>query len=194
MSTLTRGGLRRRARQLGFTLVETMVALSVAGTLAAIGLPGLSHFHDKAAVDGQVQGFMSALRRARSEAVSRGQLVTVCALDADSVEAGAPDCVADDKLWSAGWLVFIDHGERGEVGEGDKVIAIVQAPAHTGGAVGTQRYLTYRASGELLSIAAHFRFLAPGRDVVDEASPGSALVCVNKTGKARVTAAETCSG
>lgn len=192
--TLIQRGLRRSARQLGFTLIETMVALGVAGTLAAIGLPGLSQFHDKAAVEAQVEGFTSALRRARSEAVSRGELVTVCALDADSVEAGEPDCVAEGKAWSAGWLVFVDHGDRGEVGEGDKVITIVQAPANTGGAVGTQRYLTYRSSGELLSIAAHFRFLPPGAELKDVDVPGAALVCVNKPGRPRLATEGVCRG
>lgn len=192
MNTQPRRSLRLAARQLGFTLIETMVALGVAGTLTAIGLPSLSQFHDKAAVEAQVQGFTSALRRARSEAVSRGELVSVCALDADSVEAGEPDCVAEGKDWSAGWLVFIDHGDRGEVGEGDKVIAVVQAPANTGGAIGTQRYLTYRASGELLSIAAHFRFLPPGAEVQDVDVPGAVLVCVNKPGRPRVAVEGVC--
>lgn len=193
-STLIHRGLRQSARQLGFTLIETMVTLGLAGTLATIGLPSLSQFHDKAAVEAQVQGFTSALRRARSEAVARGELVTVCALDADSVEAGEPDCAADDKVWSAGWLVFIDHGDRGEVGDGDKVIAIVQTPAHSGGAIGTQRYLTYRSSGELLSIAAHFRFLPPGAELKDADVPGAVLVCVNKPGRPRLATEGVCRG
>lgn len=185
---------QRRARQSGVTLTETVVALGIAGTLAAIGVPSFKRFHDKAAVESQYRSLESTLRRARSEATKRGELVSVCALDPDSLPAGKPDCLESGKNWSAGWLLFVDRGQRGELGEGDRLVLVQQAPANAGAVIGTQRYLTYRASGELLSIAAHFRFLPPGQPAVDEALPGSLLVCVNKPGKARVSAQGECQG
>ena len=178
-------GAQRRARQLGVTLIESMVVVGIAGALAAIGGPNLNHFRDKAAVEAQFQSFDSALRRARSEAMTRGELMTVCAMDPATAASQAPSCLPSGKDWSAGWLVFVDRGLRGDVGEGDVLVHVEPAPANAGSIVGTQRYLTYRAGGELLSIAAHFRFLPPGQPAVDSPLPGSALVCVNKTGRAR---------
>jgi type IV fimbrial biogenesis protein FimT len=183
---------RRPVRQSGVTLIESLVTLSIAATLAAIGVPSLRQFHDRKAVDSQYHALASALRRARSEALTRGELVTVCALDGDSVRSGDPACLESGKDWSAGWLVFTDRGTRGEVDDGDKVIVVHQAPARAGNMVATQRYLTYRHSGELLSMAAHYRALPPGQPPVDEAVPGSALICVNRPGKARLAEGPTC--
>ncbi len=186
-------GASGRARQAGFSLLETLTALGIAGVLASVAVPGFQQFRDKAAIDTRWRSLGSALQRARSEAMTRGEPVTVCALDPASIEAGEADCLAAGKAWSAGWLVYVDRGERGERGEGDRIIAVEQAPAEAGPVVATQRYLTYRASGELLSIAAHFRFQRPGQPAVDEPLPGSALVCVNKIGKARLATGGRCS-
>lgn len=189
---------QRRARparhQWGVTLVETVVTLAIAGTLTAIGVPSLKQFHDKAAVDARYHELNSALRRARSEAMTRGELVSVCALDGDSLEAGTPRCIDGGRDWSDGWLVFVDRDDRGEVESADKVLAVYQAPANPAPVVSTLRYLTYRPSGVLLSIASHFRFLPPGEEHVDAAVPGSVLVCVNKPGKPRVATDVQCRG
>jgi type IV fimbrial biogenesis protein FimT len=193
MRAIARHALRR-ARQHGVTLIETLAVTGIAAVLAAVGIPSLSQFRDSVAVQAQVQSLNSALRRARSEAITHGALVTVCALDPETAGTDAPDCVPTGKDWSAGWLVFIDHGQRGEVGQADKVIKIEAALPNAGSLVGTTRYLTYRASGELLSTAAHFRALPPGQPAVDSALPGSLLICVNKPGKARVAERGVCLG
>jgi type IV fimbrial biogenesis protein FimT len=149
--------------------------------------------HDKAAVDSQVGVFNSALRRARSEAITRGETVTVCALDVDSLKAEKPACLDSGKDWTGGWMTFVDRGERGDVEEEDDVLWVDAAPSGVGPMVGTQRHVTYRWSGELLGIAAHFRFLPPGEPAVDAPVEGSALVCVNKPGKPRVSKEAQCS-
>jgi type IV fimbrial biogenesis protein FimT len=186
-------GAQRRARQLGLTLVETLVAVGIAGTVTAIGVPNLNHFRDKAAVNSRFQAFDSALRRARHEAMARGELVSMCAMDPKSAGKPQPDCLPSGRDWSAGWLVFVDRGERGELDENDRVVWVEAAPADTGPIVGTQRYLTFRAGGELLSLAGHFRFLPPGEQAVDKALPGSALVCVNRAGRPRVAKVGQCA-
>jgi type IV fimbrial biogenesis protein FimT len=184
---------RWHGRQLGVTLIETMMALGISGVLMTMALPSLTGLRARAAVDSQVHGFISALRRARSEAMTRGELVTVCALDADSLGSEKPSCADSGKVWSGGWLMFIDQGERGDVDEGDQVLFVDATGDGVGSMVGTQRYVTYRWSGELLGIAGHFRFLPPGQPAVDLPVEGSALVCVNKPGKPRVAKEAQCS-
>lgn len=183
-----------RASQRGFTLTELLTALAVSGVLATVGMPAMGSFHGKTAVDSQVQSLSSAMRRARQEAITRGELVTVCAMDPATANSAEPDCLSNGKDWSAGWIVFVDRGLRGEMGPSDRVIAVHQSGDNKGGALSTQRYVTYRAGGEMLSLASHFRFLPPGQPVEDAALPGSALVCINKPGRPRVAATSACEG
>jgi type IV fimbrial biogenesis protein FimT len=184
---------RTRGRQHGVTLVESLVSLAVAGVLTTMAVPSLKAMHGRSAVDAQVNAFTSALRRARSAAISRGETVTVCALDPDSLGGEEPACLTSQGDWSGGWIVFVDRGERGEIEEEDDLLWVDAAPSGVGPMVGTQRYLTYRWSGELLGIAAHFRFLPPGEPFVDAPVKGSALVCVNKPGKPRVSRQGQCN-
>lgn len=187
-------GAQRRARQLGVTMIETLVALGIAGTVTALGVPNISQFRDKAAVNTRFQAFDSALRRARHEAMARGELVSVCAVDPTTANQHQPECLQAGRDWSAGWMVFVDRGDRGEIDDGDKVVWVELAAENVGSVIGTQRYMTFRAGGELLSIAGHFRFLPPGVPAVDQALPGSALVCVNRTGRPRVAKDVRCIG
>jgi type IV fimbrial biogenesis protein FimT len=192
LSKLPRRRWRCPGRQLGVTLIEAMVTLAIAGILTTVAVPSLTSMRAKTAVETQVGSFNSALRRARSEAITRGEIVTACALDPDSLGADKPACVPLGKDWTGGWMVFVDRGERGAVDEEDDVLWVDAAPSGTGPMVGTQRYLTYRWSGELLGIAAHFRFLPPGALAIDAPMAGSALVCVNKPGKPRVSKEPQC--
>jgi type IV fimbrial biogenesis protein FimT len=184
---------RSRGRQRGVTLVESMVTLAVAGILTTMAVPSMTAMQDKAAVESQVGVFTSALRRARSVAITRGETVTVCALDPDSLGADKPSCVATGKDWTGGWMAFVDRAERGDLDEDDAILWVDAAPAGVGPVVGTQRYVTYRWSGELLGIAAHFRFLPPGEPAIDEPVERSALVCLNKPGRPRVAKHPHCS-
>jgi type IV fimbrial biogenesis protein FimT len=182
----------RRPTQAGFTLPELCTTLAITGILAALGAPGMTSFQDRAVVSAQSEGLMSALRLARQVAVSRGELVSVCAMDPGSAESGEPDCLARGKDWSAGWIVFVDREERGEIGASDQVISVQQAPTLRGGVVGTSRFMSFRASGVLLSPMAHFRVVPPSQPVADEDLPGAALVCVNKTGRPRLADEPEC--
>jgi type IV fimbrial biogenesis protein FimT len=183
---------RSPGRQQGFTLVELLATVGIAGTLTAFAVPELSGMHDRSVIASQVASFDADVRRARAEAIRTGELVTVCALDADTLADDMPSCKEAGKDWSGGWLVFIDRGERGEVDDDDEILHVESAPANVGAVVGTQRYITYRPSGELLSLAAHFRFVPPGQPAADVAVSGSALVCINKPGKPRVSKDVAC--
>lgn len=182
----------RPSRQRGATLVESLVALAVAGIAAAVGAPSVNGFLQRSVVREQAESLRSALRLARQEAMARGETVTACALDGAAYAQGRSECLARGDDWSAGWLVFVDRGDRGTVDDGDRVVSVHGAPSPGGAVVATQRYLSYRASGVMLSIAAHLRVLPPGQPAVDEPVPGSALICVNKTGRPRLADAPDC--
>ena len=181
-------------RRSGFTLVETTIVLCLAAILLAIGIPYLVSFRDKTVVSAQVHDFASALRRARREAMTRSELVSVCAVDPATADSTEPGCLAGGLDWSAGWLVFVDRGRRGIVSGGDRVVAVYVAGAGRGVVLGTLQHLSYGAGGTMLSLASHFRFLPPGQPPVDAPVPGSARVCVNKPGRPRLAKGGHCDG
>lgn len=60
----------------GFTLVELMVTISIAGILLAIAAPSFNHFFDKYRVKRAADTFSSFLINAKSEAIKRNKSVS----------------------------------------------------------------------------------------------------------------------
>lgn len=116
----------------GFSLLELMITVAVLVILLAIGAPQLQTFVVKRSVSTQADIFASALRKARSEAIKRGQAVTICP-SADP-EAATPVCAATSTDWSTGWLIFVDRGTTNKAYDtGDELLAVQQAFPSTGG-------------------------------------------------------------
>jgi len=94
----------------GFTLLELMVVVVIAGLLLGIGVPAMGNFIRNSRITAAANDIMATLHYARSEAIKRRAAVSVCsstnALDAD------PDCAASPML--TGWVVFVDANQNGE--------------------------------------------------------------------------------
>lgn len=98
---------RRPAR--GFTLVEAMVTIAVAGILTAVAAPGLHRFMLNNQRTTVVNDLVMSVQLARSEAVRRGQRVAICAANAAGTE-----CV-DSLAWKGGWIVYAITTDGDEV-------------------------------------------------------------------------------
>ncbi|GAA0756447.1 GspH/FimT family pseudopilin [Ideonella azotifigens] len=180
-------------RQSGFTLIECMVATSVAGVLAAVGVPSMSSVMARQAVQAELNEFQGAVLRARSEAMHRGEVVTVCGLDRPSSTTEHPHCMASGKDWSAGWVVFVDRGDHGDMDEDeDQLVAVHQASAKAGAVASTLRYLSFQPSGISASAASHFQFRPKGGDAAVANPPDSRMLCISKPGRMRVVSAASC--
>jgi type IV fimbrial biogenesis protein FimT len=112
----------------GFTLVELMGVLVVAGVLAALAAPSLSTFISNQRISSQANELLGDLNFARSEAVRRSLNVTVC--KTSNPDAANPTCngTAGDP-WTAGRIVFVDDVKVGALGvrdAGDQVLRIRQ--------------------------------------------------------------------
>lgn len=169
-----------RRKSLGFTLAETSVVLGITGVLTATAVPALSGVYATRQVQDGAQMLTSALRLARSEAMRRDEMVTVCALQAGAAE---PSCSSRND-WSAGWMVFVDRGTRGQFGADDVAVQVQALPATRLAIAGTWSKLSYQGTGVQYGLSARFDVSAPG------AAPQ--VVCVAKPGRARVGAGLSC--
>lgn len=173
----------------GFTLIEAAIVLAIAAILIGIAAPDLGRSEGARAIAVQASGFMQELRFARSEAMKRGESVTVCAVD----PAALPErCVGSRGAsdWRGGWLVFVDHGERGTLDGADQLLHVQQPLQHSGGVAGTRGSVTYTPAGFSTDAASHFLFTAP---LLGSGGPSAELlVCVSKQGRPRMAPGTVC--
>ncbi|NQZ32411.1 MAG: type II transport protein GspH [Oceanospirillaceae bacterium] len=92
--------------QTGFSLIELMISLVILGLLIGIALPNFNRFIAQRRVSSIQQNLIDTLSLARSEAVTRGERVVVCAIPAGQVACAAVSTTNTD--WSGGWIVFVE--------------------------------------------------------------------------------------
>lgn len=88
-----------RASQ-GVSLLELLTALSVFAILGAVAMPGLSNLRHDAGRTVAVNDFIHAIFLARSEAIKRGSVISLCKT------TDASTCMNRNSDWNAGWMVF----------------------------------------------------------------------------------------
>ena len=96
----------------GLTLIELLTALAISASLMMLSTPMVNMLRENKAVSISYE-FASALNFARSEAIKRGNKVTVCRTITGNKCEGEPD-VNGQKDWSNGWIVFSDVNGNGQ--------------------------------------------------------------------------------
>lgn len=103
----------------GFTLVELLVVMTIAAILIAAAVPSFQWFISTTRASNGANALSGSFELARSEAIRRGVVVTVCrSLDpnaapaalACSNAAGGGYGAAD---WASGWILFAKYGAGG---------------------------------------------------------------------------------
>jgi type IV fimbrial biogenesis protein FimT len=162
-------------RPRGFTLPELIFAMAIVVGLLGWAIPGFRDFQRNAERTREVNQFIQAVYLARSEAIKRHGVVSLC----PSVDGST--CAAAGSRWQSGWLVFanLDHDQPASRDPGEPLLRTF--PRWNGGTIdGNRPTLSFRAFGQL-AVTATFVFC-------DERGPGAArAVIISQTGRPRVS-------
>jgi type IV fimbrial biogenesis protein FimT len=123
--TAIRQSVRVRARrsEAGFNLVELLVVIGVASMLMAMGVSSYRYVTNSSRVSGEINSLLGDMQMARSEAIKRGQIISICPSNSDGTA-----CAGGGGSWKDGWIVFTDWNGDGAVTAGapdnDQVVRI----------------------------------------------------------------------
>ena len=104
-------------RQRGFTILELMQTVAVIAILAGLAVPSFLETIRANRIVTDNNELIATLVYARSEAIKRGQRVTVCPSADQATCAGGGG-------WEQGWIVFVDPNGVGTVDPGEPVLRV----------------------------------------------------------------------
>lgn len=145
----------------GFTLIELMVTIAILAITVMIAVPSFQGVIASNQLQEARDSLRTAIQYAKSEAVARNRVVSICP------SANGSTC-GDDSNWVDGWIVVSDNNQTGAVSVNTLLRAIdgpkTGAVTLTGG--GSLDYLRFLPDGLAESFAgSSFGFCDPSDDV-----------------------------
>lgn len=107
----------------GFTLVELMLTLTIAGIVLSFGVPAFTDVIRNNRLSTQTNELIAAINMARSEAVRRGANVTLCTSTDQSSCTGAS--------WQQGWIILDSNNQVLRIGSALHGTTTVTSSANT---------------------------------------------------------------
>ena len=165
----------------GFTLVELLLALAIAGVLALAGTSAFVSWLPRYHQHNQAEALVQAFHLARAEAIKRGHRVTLCpTLDQAACDPGG--------RWERGLLVFADVDPDGERDGAEPIVHIDATPAHAVTVRGNRpvaRYVSYTSLGHTRLVSGALQM---GTFVVCRPGQDEIHVVLANGGRARIQA------
>ena len=161
-------------RSRAFTLPELLFAVAIGMGLVGWGVPALRDIQRDSARTREVNQFLRAIHLARSEAMKRNDVVSLCP-SGDGLSCGSPPIA-----WQDGWMVFVnfDRDQPAQRDPGEPMLKVYPRWKQ-GTIVGNRPTLSFRAFGQL-AVTATFTFC-------DDRGPSSArAVIISQTGRPRL--------
>jgi len=168
--------------QAGLSLTELLLALALLGVVTGFAVPSFRSLQLDAARAAQVNQFVQSIHLARSEAMKRNEVVSLCP-SGDGRSCG----LAGVSDWDSGWLVFenLDRDSPAMLDPGEHVVQAFGP--WTGGRIrGNRTTLSFRSFGQS-GVTATFVFCDA------RGSAAARAVIVSQTGRPRI-ATRTSSG
>jgi type IV fimbrial biogenesis protein FimT len=162
-------------RSLGFTLPELMFSMAIVAGLVGWGVPTFHALERNAALTSEVNLFLQAIYLARSEAIKRNGVVSLCP------SQDGTRCAASGTAWDHGWIVFVnnDHDSPAARDPGEDLLH--SYPHWPGGSVVANRAtLSFRAFGQS-GVTATFTFCD------DRGDRNARAVIISQSGRPRVS-------
>ncbi|CAG1021053.1 hypothetical protein DOJK_00750 [Patescibacteria group bacterium] len=174
----------------GFTLLELMIVVSLAGVLMALAVPSFRDMIRNTRLTTYANEFVTALNLARSESIKRG--VTVSIRKNDKVTGCTPT------YWSTcGWNVFVDNDADGTLDTGEEVIRTYNALPNgytlVGSNINITNYLSYKSDG-MTNVPEPGFILCDNRDGNNTIEPYTAKIIYIKVGRIRMAKDTTGDG
>lgn len=130
----------RKHSTLGFSLIESLVVISIVALISTITLPTLSSLVTSSELNSTERNLRRAIATARSTALSTGNITTLC--------GGAESACSGE--WKKGYLLFVDNNNNGSIDNDEKLLEQVELPSTLS--------ISWRASGR----AGHLKFSPSG--------------------------------
>jgi type IV fimbrial biogenesis protein FimT len=105
----------------GFTLIELIITLTIAGILLTVAIPSMQSFVFGNRLVSQVNDLIVDINYARSESMKRGVNVVMCKSSnpgADPGSASPPTC-STTSSWESGRIVFVDTDSNNQFSASD---------------------------------------------------------------------------
>ena len=177
--------LARSRRPGGFTLVELMVTLAVAGIVIALGVPSFLRVLARHAILAQAEELQDAVRIGRNEAMKRSGPVVLCRTE----EASPGHCASASGSWQT-WLLFADVARSGAFAAGDPILRQHVDASSRMTVTSEASAIRFEATGIAhMDGGASAILLAPAGSGADASGSDRALqrrVCVNPRGEVAI--------
>jgi type IV fimbrial biogenesis protein FimT len=162
-------------RRRGHTLPELVFTMSIAIGLLGWGVPAFRDLQLNAARTREVNQFIQAVYLARSEAIKRNGVVSLCpSLDGQW-------CAPSGTPWQRGWLIFVNRDrDSPAVRDDGEDLLRVYAPWVKGAVNANRSTLSFRPFGQM-GVTATFTFCD------QRGSKAARAVIISQTGRPRVS-------
>lgn len=146
-------------RHSGWTLIELMIVLTIAGLLLGLGTPGMNQWLQQRTETLALRALYHLSVYARTSAIKAGNTVTLCPSD-DHQHCGGS--------WNKTVIIFTDRNKNETVDNQDQLLRVANLPRNTPclewHASAKKTYMQFKSSGASNGTAGHLRFCEPGID------------------------------
>lgn len=160
----------------GYTLIELLVTLSIIAILAAIAIPSFNGTMDRGKQSAALNGLLSELHLARSEAIKRSRQTVICP-SSNGYSCGAAN------TWNTGWILFVDDNRDNSRDTDEELLRIserLDAGLTIKSSGNLTEYIRYRSNGMAIETGELTLCDPRGNDAAQ-------AIIINSTGRPQVS-------